>query len=84
MFTKSNFSQIFIYNVRYITNFNYISFYIKALFICDIKTSRTDVINHLIHIWGLSAKANEKVFSPTIYRADEYSQLQKALDEEFN
>ena len=54
------------------------------MFICDIKTSRTDVINHLIHIWGLSAKANEKVFSPTIYRADEYSQLQKALDEEFN
>jgi len=45
---------------------------------------KQDVINHLIHTWGLSAKASKKVFSTAIYRAEGYFQLQKALDEEFN
>ena len=45
---------------------------------------KQDVINHLIHTWGLSAKASKKVFSLAINRLNGYSQLQKALNEEFN
>ena len=69
----------------------------RCLTINDIKTNfldetkirlnlsrQIDVINYLMQTWGISAKACKKVFSPTINRLDGYSQLQKALNEEFN
>ena len=69
----------------------------RCLKIGDIKTAflnetrirlnlsrQTDVINYLIRLWGLSAKASKEVFSLTINRLDGYFQLQKVLDEEFN
>ena len=62
---------------------------IKTTFLDETRTRlkfsrQTDVINYLIWAWGLSARASKKVFSLAIDRSNGYSQLQKALDEEFN
>ena len=61
---------------------------IKTTFLDEIKirlnlSRQIDVINRLIQTWGLSAKASKEVFSLSIDRSN-YTQLQKALNEELN